>query len=226
MTSRSGERVASPSQKTPAVTRLQLHLRCGPEGSFHPCNPLQFITVLSYRLPGTHRRKDRKSPQRPSLFTRSFSPSYSSSLSNCFCSKTSLSSAAGTQNCCLLSMGYKCPETTLLISHPGLSLPLNIHLTPPTQPASPARWLVRRMFTPAMVIKTKHRQDVTSPNLRSEKRFENILCLKGNATCNGNQIRISVNKSYECHGERNTHTHTHMHTHCLLEPKLQDSNNP
>jgi len=68
-------------------------------------------------------------------------------------------------------MGYKCPKMTLLVSHPGLSLPLNIHLTPPTQPASAAHWLVRRMFTPAMVIKTMHKQDVTSPNLQSEKRF-------------------------------------------------------
>ena len=132
MTNRSGERVASLSQKTPRVTRLQLHLRCGLEGSLRPCHPLQCIMVLSYRLPGTHRRKDRKSPQHPSLFTRPFSPGYSTSLSNCFCSKTSLSSAAGTQNCCLLSMGYKCPERTLLVSHPGLPLPLNIHLTPPT----------------------------------------------------------------------------------------------
>ena len=66
-TNRSGERVASLSQKTPMVARLQLHLRCGLEGSLCPCHPLQCIMVLSYHLPGTHRRN--RMENHPTPFT-------------------------------------------------------------------------------------------------------------------------------------------------------------
>ena len=118
-------------------------------GSFRPCHLPQSFTVLSYYLPGTHRGKRQKISPMPSSVHLPISLSYSSSLSNCFCSKASLSPAAETQHCSLLSTGYKCPEMALLLSHSGLSLLLNIRLTPPTWPASPARWLARPMSKPA-----------------------------------------------------------------------------